>query len=625
MFNRPSIKLLLLFVLLLGLALFAVLEENGATSEVQAQSASSDDSVDSASPSAEIEVNIVTNAPQNVGDPVAFVAVMERSSLGMTFAWSFGDGSTTEVSNSPVVTHTYSTAGTFDVAVIVSDNNSSDRGSAFTQVTINPVPPITPTPVPITGLKLSSEGPTEAGSPVNFIATWETGTDVTLEWYFTANSAPVIAPAIVSHTYDEPGEYIVTVIAKNGNTFPDQYYQLELVITPACIAGLDIKPVQDASVNEPVQFEAQITKGTDVEYTWNFGDTSSGSNTFESEVPVAVHTYSQTGTYEVSVVADNVCNEQRTSRTVVVREAPITGLQIISNSPRDPDEDALTFVATVDSGIVLNHTWNLGDGTVLETGTRNTLSYTYEEEDTYLVSVTASNNRNSETASTVAMWVNWGSPGQVYIYEVDRSTSPPTITRVNPLYLKAQTEYRFSTIPLTSVDQPDVAEMEWSFGDGAIMTTDMAFHVYGRTGEYEVIATNVGESPQWYEASANVGRKVLFMPVAVQDGTPPANGNPGGVGPTPLPPTPVTPSVTVTITPTETATMETTTPAPPSETPPVNETPEPSDTPVTPTIPVPSVTPTTPVPPTPPTPAQTPVPSETPGGTIPPTPGGTIP
>lgn len=55
-----------------------------------------------------------------------------------TYSWTFGDGTT---GNGPVIVHTYNTAGSVTVSLIVTDNGGG-TGSAFSQVTITDRPPV---------------------------------------------------------------------------------------------------------------------------------------------------------------------------------------------------------------------------------------------------------------------------------------------------------------------------------------------------------------------------------------------------------------------------------------------------------------------------------------------------
>ncbi len=86
-------------------------------------------------------------------------------------------------------------------------------------------------------------------------------------------------------------------------------------VTEEAIAGLRAQNSSPAALNEVITFTASITAGTNVSYTWQFGD---GGRAVGQEVS---RVYTQVGTYTATVVASNSTNTM--TATTVVSITPI--------------------------------------------------------------------------------------------------------------------------------------------------------------------------------------------------------------------------------------------------------------------------------------------------------------
>ena len=70
--------------------------------------------------------------------------------------------------------------------------------------------------VAITALKAHNDGPTALGHTTWLYATVDTGSNVRYEW--DCGDGFTTRGANVRHTYTQPGEYMVTVIARNATS-----------------------------------------------------------------------------------------------------------------------------------------------------------------------------------------------------------------------------------------------------------------------------------------------------------------------------------------------------------------------------------------------------------------------
>jgi len=112
--------------------------------------------------------------------------------------------------------------------------------------------------------------------------------------------------------WSAPGIYAITVSA--ANDFGEVTDTHTITITEIPIAGLAAVNDGPTILGTPTTFTATITTGTNVTFTWNFGDGMHGSGA------VAAHTYAASGVYTATVTATNSLGP--VSATTVVQVTP---------------------------------------------------------------------------------------------------------------------------------------------------------------------------------------------------------------------------------------------------------------------------------------------------------------
>lgn len=147
---------------------------------------------------------------------------------------------------------------------------------------------------PLSGLAAAASKPTPLGSATSFTANITAGSDVTFSWDFGDGSQA--AGALVTFTYPAPGVYTATVTAANplgsltGST-------TAWVVKP--LAGLAAGASTPTLLGAPTAFSATLEAGSDVTFSWDFGDGSAAYGAF------VTHTYTAPGAYQVIVAAVN--------------------------------------------------------------------------------------------------------------------------------------------------------------------------------------------------------------------------------------------------------------------------------------------------------------------------------
>ena len=115
----------------------------------------------------------------------------------------------------------------------------------------------------------------------------------TIDWNFgDGNTSSLPSP---SHTYTEPGTYIVTQFAYGFCGYDTEVATIT-VLPPPDVSFTN--PIQVCK-NTPVQFE-NLSIGTTGNF-WDFGD----GNTSELNQPV--HTYTEAGTYTITLTGVLTC------------------------------------------------------------------------------------------------------------------------------------------------------------------------------------------------------------------------------------------------------------------------------------------------------------------------------
>jgi PKD repeat protein len=148
---------------------------------------------------------------------------------------------------------------------------------------------------------------------------------------------------------------------------------------------------------------ATVTAGTNLTYTWAFGDEESGSGS------VVAHTYPVVGVYAAVVTGSNAVSELSASTTVTITDAAIAGLVATNNSPTALG-GTTTLSATITAGSNVTYTWAFGDG---EFGAGAIVPHAYPATGIYTAAVTASNSVSLLTATTT---VTITEPGfQIYL------------------------------------------------------------------------------------------------------------------------------------------------------------------------------------------------------------------
>lgn len=121
----------------------------------------------------------------------------------------------------------------------------------------------------------------------------------------------------VTHSWSRPGTYTVTVTASNGRSSDSESCTVTVEAPPAPANIISVNASETRfQVCEPVtvEFDANVQGDTPLNYEWNFGDGATGTGREVS------HTYTEPGTYTVTLTASNAAGSDTRSITITAEE-----------------------------------------------------------------------------------------------------------------------------------------------------------------------------------------------------------------------------------------------------------------------------------------------------------------
>ena len=227
----------------------------------------------------------------------------------VSYTWSFGDGDT---GSGRQTTKSYDLAGTYNVVLTVTDAFGTSVSTAPRAIVIgtsaNPVARFTVSPTnPTVGVNVTfNAAASTATNPRRIVGyNWDLG-DGTLK-----------EGVVVSHTYQTPGSYTVTLIVTDDAGRRGVVSQtLTVADQNAPVASFTVSP-SNPNPGTTVFFDAAASSvgggRTIVSYVWTFGDGGTASGVSVS------HAFATTGSYTVTLtVTDNTGRRGVRSATVTV-------------------------------------------------------------------------------------------------------------------------------------------------------------------------------------------------------------------------------------------------------------------------------------------------------------------
>jgi gliding motility-associated-like protein len=349
-------------------------------------------------------------------------------------------------------TQSYSiqTPNTYVLKTIGDTANGQCNGVDTISVILNPSPVVSFTvDNACIGVPTLFNNTSSVQSPSNITSyTWDFG---------DGNNAFIENP---NHTYVNQGTYNIKLVVETNNGCIDSLTSNTVTINPDPIADFNIS---DDCVNEAAQFtdNSTITSGNITNWEWIFDDgTPSDFNQNTN------HFYNQDGNYQPSLIVTSGFGCKDTIQKSTTRHpVPFMDFSSISACVYNP----ITFINNSSINApsnISNWIWNFGDGSPF--ATEENPEHQYGNSGIYNVTLIASSNLGC--VSDVSF------PIQVFPKPSANYTASDVCENKPPMYF----------IDLSSVNNGNITNWEWNFGDGNSSTFQIPSNNYNVAGNYDV-------------------------------------------------------------------------------------------------------------------------------------------
>ena len=337
------------------------------------------------------DTNVYVSAGQTIC-PQSYVLPIIASG-GNSYLWSSGE-TTTQIQIAPTVTTTYS------VTV------SNGACSTVLTSTVDVVDP------PLANFKS------------NNVCLWQNATQfINLStsvlpfdsWYWGfGDGAYVHGIQNPTHTYTASGTYTASLIVTNNIGCIDTLEQLVYVF-PLPVADFTSDHLCYDDTTQLADNSTLLT-GNIVQWSWNFGDPTTGGMSNTSNLQNPTHKFSSRDTFNVvlTVISDSGC------QNTVIKPLLITGPNIGVAMKKDSINPLLWYMHTTTTGTgPFSYLWDFGDG---NTSPQPTPSYTYAVAGHYAICLTVT-DANGCSSTTCDSTYKMGSLGIIKYLVVTNPTT----------------------------------------------------------------------------------------------------------------------------------------------------------------------------------------------------------
>ena len=306
----------------------------------------------------------VSSSAIRAGDSVTFT---DDSVNAVSWAWDFGDGTTSTVQN-PV--HTYTTTGTFDVVLRV-QNSTGDEGT-FGPVSID-VDPAAPRLAGI--LKVPTDGdtiPTLATSSFAAVVDPTSGPIDAYQIDFGDGSPSMLGSSgTFTHVFNTGGTYVVTMQARGplGDFSPPVTRAFTVIDPPPPLVSIASSVPASALVGT-VTLTGVENSGSGPIAAWRWEIRQSGS-LWEYTGRVVDHVFTEAGVYSLTLIAESPVSsvaDAVVSRDITITVPPPPDIVSLTASPATATEGVLVQFTPTVTGSVSTWRWNYGEGGGFVTG-----------------------------------------------------------------------------------------------------------------------------------------------------------------------------------------------------------------------------------------------------------------
>jgi PKD repeat protein len=417
--------------------------------------------------------------------------------------WSFGDATTSNLQNP---THTYATAGTYNVCLVIVGSTATGEQckEQFCQkVTVDGCGQVEP-------CKLAAKFAFKKEKcNVWFTDLSATGVGTTItNWYWDFGDATTSTLQNPSHTYTTAGTYTVCLVIvgtnASGEQCKDKFCQSVTVegcgqVEPCKLAAKFTFKKEKCNVWF-TDLSATGLGTTITNWYWDFDDATT------STLQNPTHTYASAGTYSVCliIVGTNAngeqCKDKFCQSVTVDGCGQIEPCKLAAKFDFKVDKCNVSFIDLSAAGVgttITNWYWDFGDAT---TSTLQNPTHTYATAGTYAVCLTivGTNSKGEQCKDLFCLKVAVDGCGQI---------EPCQVFAKFDYKIDGCTAY-FTDFSGTGVGTT-ITNWFWNFGDATTSTLQNPSHVYAAAGTYEVCLVVVGVNAAGVKCENKLCMKII--------------------------------------------------------------------------------------------------------------------
>ena len=399
----------------------------------------------------------------------------EGSSTIIDWQWNFGNGASSTDQNP---SYSYPSIGTYEVSLIVTDDNGCDSTAVKTDYITVSSPPtasftVTPTSSCSTPLEISltNTSTNSAGGT----------TGLTYEWDFGDNETSSSAnPG--GHVYDTLGNFTLTLaVSQNESCTRVQIANIN-VGSPEAIINVD----DTICIGVNTQYFNNSNGGTSYEWSFDDGGSSTSENPF--------HVFNTSGNHIVELITkDFGCNDT-TQKTIFVQEPEVTLTGSLSYKCEEPY--CVQFTAT---GNEIEDWSYLFYGNQTSTEQNPEHCYDHIGGDEYTVHYYGGYVYETEVTGTTAYGCEATATFRDTVFPISANFAANVSQGCAPLTVTFQDSSSSGT---------EIISYEYDFDDGSSASSDSVSHTFNVAGEYDVTLIIENES----------GCKDTSFPIKIQVG-----------------------------------------------------------------------------------------------------------
>ncbi len=275
----------------------------------------------------------------------------------------------------------------------------------------------------------------------------------------------------ITVTPDSEGNYTYTLTASSLYCI-DKVATADFTVFPNPSVDLIVDPGSDACTGEPITFDYSdiVTNET---FAWDFDD---GGTSGESD---PVHTYINSGTYNVTLHVDKYICDSDTAFDLIVNPLPEPDFEAdVTEACGQVDVNFDDMSQEIFPGAT--YEWSFGDGSI--DNTNGNTSHVYDSAGLYTVGLTIYNTARCSQSNIKYNYISVN-PNP----DADFEANPWITTMDNPVIQYVDMSTSDSTI----------TDWEWDLGDGTISYDENPVHNYTVANDYEILLRVLTENGCW--------------------------------------------------------------------------------------------------------------------------------